>query len=740
MEHSHHEPHSHAKAHACCAHPPRATVAVPQASSQDIEFTCPMHPEVVQKGPGACPICGMALEPKHPHAGDEDTTELDDMSRRFWISTALTLPVVAVSMIEMVAPSIMHALTSPRVLAWVQAGLTTPVVLWGAAPFFARGWASLRTRNLNMFTLIALGTGVAFAFSWLALLVPSLLPKAFLTHAGLPPLYFEAAATITALVLLGQVLELRARGQVSGALRALLKRTPKMVRRVDAQGNELDIPVEHVAVGDMLRVRAGENVPVDGEVFEGMSQVDESMMTGEPIPVEKKKGDLLSAGTINGHGALIMIAKRVGQDTLLAQIVRMVSEAQRSRAPIQRLADTISGYFVPVVVLVSIVTFVVWSMLGPEPRLAYGLVNAVAVLIIACPCALGLATPMSIMVGTTRGALEGILVKNAEALETFERIDTLVFDKTGTLTEGKPALSTVETLGATPASEVLALAASLQRGSEHVLARALVSAAERDQLTLSSATNITTVPGKGLSGQVGGHEVAVGNAALMNELNVNLDALASKAEALRMQGQTLMYVSVDRQASALIGVSDAIKTSAKSALAALKGQGVKRVVLLTGDHRAAAEHVARALGVDEVYADVLPTDKHAVIAKLKAQGHLVAMVGDGINDAAALAAADVGIAMGSGTDVAIASAGITLMHGDLSALTRARSLSIQTMRNIRQNLMFAFIYNALGVPIAAGALYPVFGLLLSPMLAAAAMSFSSVSVIANALRMRSLKI
>jgi len=659
------------------------------------------------------------------------------MTLRFWVSVVLSLPLLALVMGDMLSGQpLRHGIPS-RLLAWLQLLLATPVVLWGGWPFFERGWASVVNRSLNMFTLIALGTGVAWAYSVVGAAVPGIFPASFRTHGGEVGLYFEAAAIITTLVLLGQVIELRARSQTSSAIRALLGLAPKTARRIRNDGTEEDVSLDQVQPGDRLRVRPGERIPVDGVVLEGTSAVDESMVTGEPIPVEKTSGSRVTGGTVNGTGGFVMRAERVGSETLLAQIVHMVSEAQRSRAPIQRLADTVSAYFVPTVVVVAEISAVVWGLAGPEPRMAYAIVNAVAVLIIACPCALGLATPMSIMVGTGRGAMAGVLIKNAEALEVLEKVDTLVVDKTGTLTEGKPRLVSIVTAPGHSEADLLRLAASLERGSEHPLAGAIVAGAEERRLTLSVAEDFRSATGKGVLGRVEGRRVALGNRRLMEDLGVSLGDLAKRADALRADGQTVMLVAVDGQAAGLVGVADPIKSSTPEALRLLRESGV-RIVMLTGDSRATAEAVARKLGITEVEAEVLPEQKGAVIKRLEAEGRVVAMAGDGINDAPALAQAHVGIAMGTGTDVAMESAGVTLVKGDLRGIARARRLSQGTMRNIRQNLFFAFVYNALGVPIAAGVLYPVFGLLLSPIIASAAMSLSSVSVIANALRLRRL--
>ena len=698
-------------------------------------WTCPMHPEIVRDGPGTCPICGMALEPRTVSAEEGPDPELADMVRRFWISLVLTLPLLAGVMVDMLPGAPLRHVIAPRAFAWAQLVLATPVVLWGGWPFFVRGFTSIVHRSLNMFTLIALGVGVAYAYSLVAALAPGLFPASFRTHGGEAGLYFEAAAVITVLVLLGQVLELRARGQTSSAIRALLRLAPKTARRVRGDGADEEIPLEQVQVGDRLRVRPGESIPVDGVVLDGVSALDESMVTGESISVEKTPGSRVIGGTVNGTGSFLMRAERVGSETLLAQIVHMVSEAQRSRAPIQRLADTVSSYFVPAVVAVAVVTSIAWAGWGPEPRMAYALVNAVAVLIIACPCALGLATPMSIMVGTGRGAMAGVLIRNAEALEVMEKIDTLVVDKTGTLTEGRPKLVTVEPVADRPADELLRLAASLERASEHPLAAAIVSGAQERMVTLANAEDFRSVTGKGVLGRVDGHDVALGNRRLMEDLSVALAGLAERAEVLRRDGQTVMFVAVDGQPAGLVGVADPIKATTAEALHLLRESGL-HIVMLTGDSRATAEAVARKVGIQDVQAEVLPEQKIAIVKRLQAEGRRVAMAGDGVNDAPALAQADVGIAMGTGTDVAMQSAHITLVKGDLRGIARARRLSQATMRNIRQNLFFAFVYNALGVPIAAGALYPMIGLLLSPVIASAAMTFSSVSVIANALRLR----
>lgn len=701
------------------------------------EYVCPMHPEVVRAEPGSCPICGMALEPRVVSVKEETNPELVDMTRRFWISVALTVPTVLLAMSEMLPGMPLQHSTAGPWLSWIQFLLSSPVVLWGGKPFFERGWMSIINRSPNMFTLIAAGTGVAYAYSVVATFAPGLFPDSFRGHSGEVAVYFEAAAVITTLVLLGQVLELTARGKTGSAIRALLQLAPTTARIVRADSREEDVPLEQVRVGDRLRIRPGEKAPVDGVVLEGSSSVDESMVTGEPIPVEKGVGSRITGGTINGAGTLIMRADRVGSDTLLAQIVRMVSEAQRSRAPIQRLADTVSSYFVPAVVLCSVATFVVWAIFGPQPRMAYALLNAVAVLIIACPCALGLATPMSIMVGTGRGATAGVLIKNAEALETLEKVDTLVFDKTGTLTEGKPRVESVIPTPPFDQKEVLRLAAALEKGSEHPLAAAVLKAVADQSLPRTS--EFRSITGKGIRGKVEGKDIALGNRALLLEMEIDTSSAESQADALRKKGQTVMYLSVQGRLAGMLAISDPIKESTRDAVAGLKKDGI-RLVMLTGDSRATAESVAAELNLDEVEAEVLPAEKAEVVRKLQQKGRIVAMAGDGVNDAPALARAHVGIAMGSGTDVAMQSAGITLVKGDLRGILRARFLSEAVMRNIRQNLFFAFLYNTVGVPVAAGVLYPVFGLLLSPMLASAAMTFSSVSVITNALRLRRIKL
>lgn len=704
------------------------------AAATRTEYVCPMHPEIVRDAPGACPICGMALEARTVSALDDENPELVDMRRRFWVSVAFTVPTFLLAMSELIPGQPVQQFVSAEVSGWVQLALSAPVVLWGGLPFFQRGWTSVVNRSLNMFTLIALGTAAAFGFSVFALLFPSLLPHS-MGHGGMAPIYFEASAVIVTLVLLGQVLELRARHATSGAIRALLGLAPKTARRISSDGGEHDVPLEHVVVGDKLRVRPSEKVPVDGAVLEGSSSIDESMLTGEPIPVEKSTGSAVTGGTLNGTGTFVMEAKRVGKETLLAQIVTMVGEAQRSRAPIQRLADRVSAWFVPAVVVIAVLTAIAWGVWGPEPRLIYALVNAVAVLIIACPCALGLATPMSIMVGTGRGAQAGVLIKNAEALEVLQKVDTLVVDKTGTLTEGKPRVESVIATAGNSETSVLALAAALEKGSEHPLAAAVLAAAQERGVELSAVEGFEARVGRGVVGTIAGGQAALGNRRLSDELGVNLGELAAQAEALRQKGQTVVFIAHRGAAVGLLGIADPIKATTPEALRALKELGV-HVVMLTGDSRTTAEAVARELQIDEVHAEVLPEQKDRVVAELQAAGKMVAMAGDGTNDAPALARAHVGIAMGTGTDVAMKSAGVTLVKGDLMGIVRARRLSSHVMHNIRQNLFFALIYNTLGVPVAAGVLYPVFGLLLSPMLASAAMAFSSVSVISNALRLR----
>jgi len=702
-------------------------------------YTCPMHPEVRQEGPGSCPICGMALEPLEITAEAEPNAELIDMTRRFWIGAVLALPVVVLEMGGHIPALGLHDVVPPRLNGWVQFLLTTPVVLWAGWPFFARGWASVVNRHLNMFSLIALGSGAAYLYSVVAAFIPGIFPAGFRGMAGTVALYFEPAAVITVLVLLGQVLELRAREKTGGAIRALMNLAPKTARRLTGDGHDEEVPLDQVLPGDRLRVRPGDAVPVDGTVLEGRSNVDESMVTGEAIPVAKAAGDRLIAGTVNGTGALVMRAEKVGADTMLARIVAMVAEAQRSRAPIQGMADRVSGVFVPAVVVVAVLAFVGWSVWGPSPALAYALIAAVSVLIIACPCALGLATPMSVMVGVGKGASAGVLIKSADALERLEKVDTLVLDKTGTLTEGKPRLIDAIPAAGLTETELLRLAASLERASEHPLAAAIVAAAKERGITLAEATGFTSLTGQGVTGTVDGRDVALGNAKLLEQLGVPRGGLDEKADTLRGGGATALFLAVDGSFGGIIAVADPIKATAPAALDRLRADGL-RIVMLTGDNRTTARAVARKLGIDDVHADVLPQEKHRVVRALRDAGRIVAMAGDGVNDAPALAEADVGVAMGTGTDVAMQSAGITLMHGDLTALVRARVLSKATMRNIRQNLVLAFVYNSIGIPIAAGVLYPAFGILLSPIIAALAMSLSSVSVIGNALRLRSVRL
>jgi Cu+-exporting ATPase len=701
------------------------------------EYTCPMHPEIVRQGPGSCPICGMALEPRTVAAGAEDNPELRDMTRRFWFSVALTVPLLVIGMGSMLWPVLPQGILSGARLPWLELILSTPVVLWAGWPFFERFWASLSNRSPNMFTLIGLGTGVAYLYSVIATLTPEIFLASLRGMGGYPDVYFESAAAITTLVLLGQVMELRARSRTSAAIRALLDLSPKTARLLAADGSEKDIPLEQVTPGDRLRVRPGEKIPVDGAILEGRSSIDESMITGESRPIEKSVDSKVIGATINGSGSFVMRAERVGGETLLARIVQLVGQAQRSRAPIQRLADRVSRWFVPAVVAVSVITFAAWGLFGPEPRFAHALVNAVAVLIIACPCALGLATPMAIMVGVGRGARTGVLIKNAESLEVLEKVDTLVVDKTGTLTEGKPKLASFSAEIPSQNDQVLRLAASLERASEHPLATAIVQGAAERRLKLSEPSEVSTFAGKGIQGVVDGRRVAVGNAAMM--IQIGAGRPGSGMPAAETCGGTAFFVAIDGKYAGSVSVADPLKPSTPEAIAGLKAQDL-RLVMLTGDNRATAEEVAKELGIDEFYAEVPPEQKLEIVRKLQVQGRVVAVAGDGINDAPALAQADVGIAMGTGTDVAMESGGITLVKGDLSGILRARKLSQATMRNIRQNLFFAFIYNAIGVPIAAGVLYPFFGLLLSPIFAAAAMSFSSVSVITNALRLRNVKL
>ncbi len=703
------------------------------------EYVCPMHPEVVQDHPGNCPICGMTLEPRTVSLAEEENPELKDMNRRFWVSLVLTLPVLVLSMGEYLPGVSFDWLASPRTLTFVELAFATPVVLWGGWPFFVRGVQSVLTRNLNMFTLIGLGVGVAYLYSVIAALFPEIFPPSFRDANGEVEIYFEAAAVIVTLVLLGQVLELKARSQTNAAIKALLGLAPKTARRLRDDGTEEDVPLDQVQVGDRLRVRPGEKVPVDGTVEEGHTTVDESMITGEPIPVEKDPGDKVIGATLNGTGSLIIRAEKVGADTLLSRIVQMVAEASRSRAPIQKLADRVAGWFVPAVVLVSILTFIVWALAGPDPRMAHALINAVAVLIIACPCALGLATPMSIMVATGKGASFGVLFKDAEAIELMRKVDTLVVDKTGTLTEGKPRLVSVEAAEGFDDAGILRLGAALERASEHPLAEAIVTGSQARGVEPATTERFESLTGRGVKGVVEGHDVAIGNSRLLEELGIEAGALSQRAVALRGEGQTVMFIVVDGRIAGLVGVADPIKESTPAAIEALHEEGVA-VVMLTGDNRITAEAVARKLGIDRVEAEVLPDQKAEVVKRLQGEGRIVAMAGDGINDAPALATAHVGIAMGTGTDIAMESASVTLVKGDLRGIVRARRLSRATLRNIKQNLFFAFVYNSLGVPIAAGVLYPFFGILLSPIIAAAAMSFSSVSVVANALRLRRVRL
>jgi Cu+-exporting ATPase len=734
--HSHHNHHGD-HCHSAAAAPDKDYDHIPSDYSGTV-WTCPMHPQVRETSNVGCPICGMSLEPETVTA-EEDTSELDDMTRRFWIGLALSVPLVAFVMGEMIPGNPLGDMINPTVGVWLQAALATPVVLWAGWPFFVRGWESVKRRSLNMFTLIAMGVGVAYIYSLVAAFEPGLFPDSFRGHGGTVAVYFEAAAVIVTLVLLGQVLELRARSATSGAIRALLELAPPTARRIAEDGTDEEVDLVEIRPGDRLRVRPGEKVPVDGEVLEGRSAVDESMVTGEPVPAEKAKGDRVTGGTVNGTGSLVMEATHVGEDTLLSQIVQMVAAAQRSRAPIQRLVDTVSGWFVPAVIIIAIVTFLVWSVFGPDPAMAFALVNAVAVLIIACPCALGLATPMSIMVGTGKGASNGILIKNAEALETFEKVDTVIVDKTGTLTLGRPELVLVQPAEAFDELTLLGLVAAVERSSEHPLAEAIVRGAEDRNAPRKVATEFESITGEGAQAGVDGRQVAIGNSKMMKRIGAWSETSGNEADQYRAEGQTVMFVAVDRAFAGLIGVADPIKDTTPEAIRRLHAQGLK-VVMLTGDNETTAKAVAKKVGIDEVHADVSPEDKHRIVSELQAEGDRVAMAGDGINDAPALAQADVGIAMGTGTDVAMESAGVTLVKGDLLGVAKARELSRATMRNIRENLFFAFIYNSLGVPVAAGVLYPIFGLLLSPMIAAAAMSLSSVSVIGNALRLRALKL
>ena len=710
--------------------------AASKAPATKTEYVCPMHPEIVKTEPGSCPICGMALEPRTVTAEEEKNPELVEMTRRFWISLALTVPVLVIAMGDFLP--FISSLTnwaSPKAWQWFEMALATPIVLWGGWPFFVRAWQSIVNRSLNMFTLIGLGVGVAYFYSVVAAVLPEIFPPSFRGEGGQVAVYFEAASVIIALVLLGQVLELRARSQTNAAIKALLGLAPRTARLIRPDGSEIDVPLDQAKPGDLLRVRPGEKIPVDGVVLDGASSVDESMISGEPMPVEKQQGARVTGATVNGTGSLIMRAERVGSETLLAQIVHMVSEAQRSRAPIQKLADIVAGYFVPIVVGIAVMTFIVWGFWGPSPRMAHALINAVAVLIIACPCALGLATPMSIMVATGKGATLGVLFRNAETIELMRRVDTLVVDKTGTLTEGKPKLVSIEPAEGFEANRLLRLAASLERGSEHPLSAAILKSAEERKIGFASAEAFESLTGRGVRGRVDSNLVALGNQKLLDELRMDAGKFAEKAEAMRADGQTVMFVIAENKIAGLLGVTDPIKQTTPEAIQQLHADGI-RVVMLTGDSRTTAQAVARKLGIDDVIAEVLPKDKSSIVKRLQSEGRFVAMAGDGINDAPALAQAQVGIAMGTGTDVAMESAGITLVKGDLRGIVRARHLSRATMLNIRQNLFFAFVYNSFGVPIAAGVLYPIFGLLLSPIIAAAAMSFSSVSVVGNALRLR----
>ncbi|RIJ14815.1 copper-transporting P-type ATPase [Henriciella mobilis] len=741
QEHTHHQhDHGHSchhHAHAAPDKPDDAYDNIPEDYSGTV-WTCPMHPQVRETSNTGCPICGMALEPETVTA-EQDTSELDDMTRRFWVGLALSAPLLILTMGEMIPGSPLKDWVDPSWGAWLQFALATPVVLWAGLPFFQRGWQSVKRGSLNMFTLIAMGVGVAYIYSLVATVAPGIFPGSFRGHGGSVAVYYEAAAVIVTLVLLGQVLELRARNATSGAIRALLELAPPMARRIAEDGSEEEVDLAHVQAGDRLRVRPGEKVPVDGEVLEGHGSVDESMVTGEPVPVEKSAGDRVTGGTVNGTGSLVMTATHVGEDTLLSQIVQMVAAAQRSRAPIQRLADVVSSIFVPTVIGVAILTFILWAAFGPDPAMAFAIVNAVAVLIIACPCALGLATPMSIMVGTGKGASNGILIKNAEALETFEKVDTVVVDKTGTLTLGRPELIHVEPAEGFDEAGLLSLVAAVERSSEHPLAEAIVRGADAKGAPRKDASGFESVTGEGAQASVDGQTVAIGNRKMMERIGGWSDALGSSADQYRAEGQTVMFVAVDAKPAGLVSVADPIKEKTPEAIKRLHAEGLK-IVMLTGDNEKTARAVADKVGIDEVHADVSPEDKHRIVSELQTGGARVAMCGDGINDAPALAQADVGIAMGTGTDVAMESAGVTLVKGDLIGVAKARELSHATMRNIRQNLFFAFVYNALGVPIAAGILYPFFGLLLSPMIAAGAMSLSSVSVIGNALRLRTLKL
>lgn len=722
----------------CHHHDHKEPVLLPEGiDPNDITYICPMHPEVIQKGPGTCPICGMALEPETMTGDEGENPELTDFRRRFWIGLILTIPVFILEMgVHLFG---FHEFMDGTTSNWIQLVLATPVVLWAGWPFFDRGWASVKSRNLNMFTLIAMGTGVAWIYSVVATIMPDIFPDSFRGESGAVPVYFEAAAVIVVLVLLGQMLELKARERTGGAIKALLGLAPKTAHRIDENGDAHEIAIEDIQVGDHLRIRPGEKVPVDGVVTEGSSHIDESMVTGEPMPVEKEAGSKVIGATVNSNGSIIIRAEKVGRDTMLAQIVKMVADAQRSRAPIQRMADLVAGWFVPIVIVIAIIAFIVWSLVGPAPAFSYALIAAVSVLIIACPCALGLATPMSIMVGVGRGAKAGVLIKDAEALETMEKVDTLIVDKTGTLTQGRPALTDIITADGFSDNELLTISAALEQGSEHPLAEAIVRAAHDQDLELPKALDFEAVTGKGVKGQVSGAQVALGNNKMMEAMGADITALLEGADNLRSQGATAMFVAVDGVAAGVIAVSDPIKETTPEAIQNLHKAGLK-IVMLTGDNATTARSVAENLGIDEVHADVLPEDKSRIVKELRDKGAVVAMAGDGVNDAPALAAAHVGIAMGTGTDVAMESAGITLLRGDLNGIAEAINLSRATMRNIRQNLFFAFIYNAAGVPIAAGILFPIFGILLSPIIAAAAMSLSSVSVVGNALRLNLTKI
>lgn len=733
------KPEQDLKEHACCDHR-HSHAEESRDDSQSVGaaaiYTCPMHPEIRQNGPGNCPICGMALEPETMTGEEGENPELTDMRKRFWIGLVLTLPVFTLEMGSHLFN--LHQYIDGTLSNWIQFVLATPVVLWAGKPFFERGWASLKSRNLNMFTLIAMGTGVAWLYSIVATLAPGIFPEAF-RQDGVVAVYFEASAVITVLVLLGQVLELKAREQTGGAIRALLDLAPKTARRITENGDDEDVPLDQIKVGDLLRVRPGEKVPLDGMVTEGRSAVDESMVTGESMPVKKEQGSNVIGGTMNQTGSFIMKAEHVGKDTMLSQIVHMVAEAQRSRAPIQRLADVVASWFVPAVILVAVLAFIVWSIYGPSPAFSYALIAAVSVLIIACPCALGLATPMSIMVGVGKGAQAGVLIKNAEALERMEKVDTLVIDKTGTLTEGKPTVTKIAAAAGFSADDLLVLAASLEQGSEHPLAHAIVMAARDKALVLEEMHDFDSQSGKGVTGKIKGQHVALGNAMLMEAIAVNVSSMSDQANELRSDGATVIFIAVDNRLAGLLAIADPVKETTPEAISQLQKQGI-HIVMLTGDNRRTAEAVAKTLGIEAVEAEILPEDKGKIVKKLRDEGRIVAMAGDGTNDAPALAAADVGIAMGTGTDVAMESAGITLLKGDLIGIVRARKLSVATMRNIRQNLFFAFVYNSAGVPIAAGVLFPFFGVLLSPIIAAAAMSLSSVSVIGNALRLRLMRL